>query len=250
MKGYEGNKALLPLIPEKGPYGGTRPMLLEILKNLPKGPKGVVVHHHKDAVIAATKGLKVSYWEQHDLNGTGGALLAARGFIETELFDHLIVTMGDVPLVKTETYLNLTDKLAHDHLTVLGFRPESKKRYGVLETDGDQVKRIIEWESRHRRSTARRNRLRICNSGIYAFRKSILNQTLSMLASTPHLVTKTVHGKASPVKEYFITDAVQYLHEAGFKVGYLMTERPEEVMGVDDSEALKNAQAIFRSASL
>ncbi|MFP3912236.1 MAG: NTP transferase domain-containing protein [Desulfobacteraceae bacterium] len=250
MKGYEGNKTLLPLIPEGGPYTGTRPILLEILGNLPSGPKGVVVHHHKEAVMAATRGLGISYWEQPVLNGTGGALLAARPFLENQNFDHLLVTMGDVPLVRPETYLGLVQKLDHHHVTLLGFRTESKKRYGLLVTEGEQVKRIIEWEYWHRLPSAQQDRLQICNSGIYAFRKAILHQALSVLASTPHEVPKTIHGEVCRVKEYFITDLIQYLHESGHKVGYLVTDRPEEVMGVDDPQALKKAQEIFRNHPL
>ncbi|MFO7986849.1 MAG: NTP transferase domain-containing protein [Desulfatiglandaceae bacterium] len=250
MKGYEGNKTLLPLLPENGPYAGAHPILLEILKNLPSGPKGVVVHHHKEAVIAATHGLRISYWEQPVLNGTGGALLAARPFLENETFDHLLVTMGDVPFIRPETYLRLVQKLDHDDLSLLGFRTASRKRYGLLDTQGEEVKQIIEWEYWHRLSTAEQDRLQVCNSGIYAFRKAVLNQALSALASRPHFVTKTIHGEVCRVKEYFITDLIQYLHESGRRVGYLVADDSAEVMGVDDLQSLKKAQEIFRNSTL
>ena len=246
MKGYEGNKALLPLIPENDPFTGTHPILLEILQNLPKGPKGVIVHHRKADVMAATENLRVSFVEQPVLNGTGGALLAARPFLETTDFDHLVVTMGDVPLVRQETYDALIQALSRNDLMVLGFRPDAKKRYGVLETDGKQVTRIIEWEYWHQMPQSRQNSLCICNAGIYALRKEILGQTFSLLAAKPHQVTKTVNGRTCQVEEYFITDLIEPLHQSGRSVGFRVTGTPQEVMGVDTPDALMKAQQIFQ----
>ena len=99
MKGYIGNKTLLPLKPGKTAYEGTYPIIYNILSNLPPGPRVVIVNHAKEDVIAATKDLGVTIREQPELNGTGGALLAAAPFLETVTCDTLIITMGDVPLV-------------------------------------------------------------------------------------------------------------------------------------------------------
>jgi bifunctional N-acetylglucosamine-1-phosphate-uridyltransferase/glucosamine-1-phosphate-acetyltransferase GlmU-like protein len=55
------------------------------------------------------------------------------------------------------------------------------------------------------------------------------------------------HGKTIEVKEYFITDLVEYMHEDGVQVGYVMAEDEQEVMGVDDFDALLKAQEIFRA---
>ncbi len=246
MKGYEGNKTLLPLIPENDPFKGTHPILFEILQNLPPGPKGVVVHHCKADVTAATRNMEVDYVEQPVLNGTGGALLAARPFLEATDFDHLVITMGDVPLVKRETYEGLIQGLSGKDVMVLGFRPDAKKRYGLLETAGNEVTRIIEWEYWHRLPKSRQNSLRVCNSGIYAIRKEILDETLSLLASRPHQVTKTINGRTCRVEEYFITDLIETLHQSGRFVGFRVTDMPEEVMGVDTPEALIKAQQAFQ----
>lgn len=248
MEGYEGNKTLLPLIPENGPYQGAHPILIEILQSLPPGPKGVVVHYRKADVMAATSGLGVSYCEQPELNGTGGALLAARPFLEKANVDHFLIAMGDVPFVKRETYETLLRTLIPHHLTVLGFRPESKGRYGLLETDGKEVKRIIEWEYWHRMAKDRQNTLSICNSGIYALRKEVLYQILEVLASTPHRVRKTIDGRVCHVEEYFITDVIEPLHQSGRSVGFLVADSPEEVMGIDTPQALKKAQRIFQES--
>ena len=107
MKGYEGNKTLLPLVPGASVYEGEQPILLYLMQNLPKGSKAIIVNHCKQDVMAATGHLEVSYCEQPALNGTGGAILAAQSFIAGQPVDSIIITMGDVPFVGSGTYDNL-----------------------------------------------------------------------------------------------------------------------------------------------
>jgi len=250
MKGYNGNKTLLPLLPEKSFYEGHHPILFHILANLPPGIKAVVVNHKKDDVIKATRDLDLTYHEQPELNGTGGALLAALTFLETGDYDRLIVTMGDVPFVKRKTYMELVRCLKDHALIVLGFRPKSRKQYGVIETDGNQVKKITEWKYWKKYPEKRQQELQICNSGVYAAKKEALLRYLPVLASKPHLVEKEVNGRLSSVKEYFITDLIEYMHGDGLSVGYILAEDEEEVMGIDDLAALTRAQEIYESENI
>ena len=244
MKAYEGSKTLLPLDPQTSPYQGNNPILLEILGNLPTGPKAVVINHRKEDIIYATQGLGLSYLEQPVLNGTGGALLAAREFLEGSQFSHLIITMGDVPLVRRSTYMGMVENLKQKSLSVLGFIPEDKKQYGVLEVDGSRVLKITEWKYWKDYPKSRQQELRVCNSGIYAVNRDILLHYLPILASRPHKVHKKINGVMSEVKEFFITDLVEYMCEDGLSVGYIIGEE-DEVMGVDDLSALKKAQGLF-----
>ena len=246
MKEFEGNKTLLPLVPEKSPYEGSLPILLEILNNLPPGPKALVVNYKKDTVMEATRGLDLAYCEQLVLNGTGGALLAARGFLEKQDNEQLIITMGDVPLVKKATYRALLKDLNDKGLVVLGFRPQSKKQYGVLEIHGDQVQKIIEWKYWKTFSEEKQKTFEICNSGIYAARKDVLLRYLPVLASRPHRIRKEINGKLAEIEEFFITDLVEYMSDDGLSVGCTLAGNEEEVMGVDDLPALLKAQNIFK----
>ena len=93
MGGFSGNKTLLPLRPGSIPFEGEYPIILEVIRNLPRGPKALVIHHRKDEVIAVTCNLGVSYYEQPVLNGTGGALIAAEDFLDQTGQEHLIITM-------------------------------------------------------------------------------------------------------------------------------------------------------------
>jgi len=245
MKGFEGNKTLLPLVPAGTVFQGERPILLHILQSLPPGPKAVVVNHKKDEVLEATRSLGLSYCEQPVLNGTGGALLAAADFIQTVDSDGLIITMGDVPLVRTRTYLRLVESLQSHPLTVLGFRPSDKRQYGVLDWDGARVKRIAEWKYWSAFPKETQDRMEICNSGIYAARRKEIIPYLDLLSRRPHIVSKERDGKVVQLEEYFITDLVEFLDHEGKSVGCIVAEDEEEVMGVDDVSALLRAQEEF-----
>ena len=246
MKGFEGNKTLLPLIPGESPLEGRDPILLNIIKNLPVGPKAIVVHHREKAVRDATAGLGMTYCRQPVLNGTGGALLAAKDFLRAIGCDRIIVTMGDIPLVRSAAYSSLVRELETVDLAVLGFKPAEKKQYGVLEMVEDRVKRIIEWKYWKDLPEEVRMAHTVCNSGIYAARKKTLLKYLDIMASKPHIVRKEINGRWARVEEVFITDLVALLCGDGLGVSCVMAEDEREVMGVDDLPALKAAQSVYR----
>jgi bifunctional N-acetylglucosamine-1-phosphate-uridyltransferase/glucosamine-1-phosphate-acetyltransferase GlmU-like protein len=112
MEGFRGNKTLLPLVEGSSVFHGSHPILLQILNQLPPGPKALVVHHKKEELLEATHSFGLTYCEQPFLNGTGGALLAARQFLSAHGDSQVIITMGDVPFVRTETYDNLIKALS------------------------------------------------------------------------------------------------------------------------------------------
>jgi len=245
MQGYRGAKTLLPLIPTDSPYSGKRPIILHIIDNLPPGPKAVVVNHRKEDVQKVTQHLDVVYCEQPVLNGTGGALLAARPFLEHQVCETLLITMGDVPFVAPGTYKALLSALDSHDLVVLGFKPEDKKQYGVLEIEENQVRRIVEWKYWKDFPEEKQRILPVCNSGIYAAKRVSLLQSLSVLASNPHVVQKEINGVVCDQEEFFITDLVEYLLRGGQSVGYIVARNEDEVMGVDDLSALQKAQKIY-----
>ena len=195
MTGYGGNKTLLPLVPNGDDvFQGDHPILISILYKLPRGPKALVVNHKKEDVIKATDSFGIAYYEQPELNGTGGAILAAMDFIKNEEYDYLLVTMGDTPLVKASTFTELVNTLSDCHISVLGFCPEDKKKYGILVTEGSNVKKIVEWEYWNKYSVAEQERLNICNGGIYAIKKDVLLKYLELLSGQPHIVIKERNG--------------------------------------------------------
>jgi bifunctional UDP-N-acetylglucosamine pyrophosphorylase / glucosamine-1-phosphate N-acetyltransferase len=245
MKGFSGNKVLLPLIPESDSFRGRHPIIVEIIGNLPPGSKALVVHHRSEDVIRATRGLDVSYCDQPVPNGTGGALIAAKDFLEGIDYDHLIITMGDVPFVKRNTYEGLISSLDDRDFVILGFKPTERAQYGLIEIQEEEVKRITEWRYWREYPSERQVRFEVFNAGIYAARKQSLLCCIRELEKRPHLVQKERDGRMVTVEEYFITDLVELMANDGLRVGFTMTEHEEEVMGIDTVEDLMAAQRLF-----
>jgi bifunctional UDP-N-acetylglucosamine pyrophosphorylase/glucosamine-1-phosphate N-acetyltransferase len=246
MKGYAGNKTLLPLIPGASLFEGRQPLLLQLMQSLPSGPKALVVNHCKADVMQATRDLGVAYCEQPRLNGTGGAILAAGDFIAaSETCDRFIITMGDVPFVKPETYTRLVQSLDGNDMVILGFCPADKKQYGVLEIEARKVQKITEWKYWREYPEKIQKTLTICNSGIYAVTREALRTYLPVLASRPQIVHKEINGQMTAIEEFFITDLVEYMVKDGKSVGYPVAADEIETMGIDDADALEKAQALY-----
>lgn len=185
MKGYTGNKTVLPLVPETSLFDGQKPIIRHLFEQLPGGPKAVIVNHCKADVMHHTADTEAVYIDQPVLNGTGGAILAATEFLETTPAAHVVITMGDVPFVRQSTYARLVAGLDACDLMILGFAPADKKQYGILEIEGGQVKKITEWKYWRDYPADRQAALTVCNSGIYAVRRKTLAHYLPILAPAP-----------------------------------------------------------------
>jgi bifunctional UDP-N-acetylglucosamine pyrophosphorylase/glucosamine-1-phosphate N-acetyltransferase len=245
MQGYEGNKTLLPLEPGSSIFEGRHPIIMNLMKNLPAGPRALIVNHCKDQVMETTRDTGVVYCEQPVLNGTGGAILATADFLAAHHVPHVIITMGDVPFVRKNTYETLVDGLGSHDLMVLGFLPDDRKQYGVLEIEKGRVRKITEWKFWKDYPPQRQALLKVCNSGIYAVRKSELARYLPILASRPQIVQKQVNGRMMDIEEYFFTDLIEFMVKDGKRVGFHVVADEFETMGVDDAAALEKAQAIY-----
>jgi bifunctional UDP-N-acetylglucosamine pyrophosphorylase/glucosamine-1-phosphate N-acetyltransferase len=184
----------------------------------------------------------LTYIDQPVTNGTGGALLAARDFLSGTREQRVIITMGDVPLVKKATYGRLLEALEGKAMVVLGFSPRDHGRYGALEANGDRVLKITEWEYWKEYPPEQQAALTVFNSGIYAADLPLLFGYLDKLEANPHKVKKKREGHMVLVEEFFITDLVEFMNNDGLAVSYVIAAEEEEVMGVDNPEALRKVQ--------
>lgn len=254
MVGYSSCKALLPLIPSgHSIYEGDRPFILEILDQLPQGPKAIVIHHDGENVKRVVKQYLVPdrhpvfIW-QPELNGTGGAVLAARDFLHGVSSTSCLITMADVPLIRSSTYKKLVNEVNEAEIagSLLAFRARDKAQYGCLVVTGNRVKDIVEWKYWKDFDPERQKALELCNAGVYVFRRDILLELLPDLAKKPHIVQKTVKGRTIILKELFLTDIVALMVQKNLTVTFIEADE-NEVMGIDTPEQLKIAQEIYRA---
>jgi bifunctional UDP-N-acetylglucosamine pyrophosphorylase/glucosamine-1-phosphate N-acetyltransferase len=249
MTGYSGNKTLLPLVPEKSRYEGSHPLLREVLDNLPEGPRGIVVNHRAQEVKSVFDQPGIDFIFQPETNGTGGALLAARSFLQGCGTDRVIITMGDVPLIRSATYTELLGRLDKWDLVILGFECRDRGQYGMIETEGERITGIVEWKYWKDFPPERQDRLKYCNAGVYAARRSVLAGYLDRMEARPHEVKKQRDGQWISIKEYFLTDLIEMMNEDGLPPGMVCAPQ-EEVTGVDTPESLEAVQRLYAQRNI
>jgi bifunctional UDP-N-acetylglucosamine pyrophosphorylase/glucosamine-1-phosphate N-acetyltransferase len=126
--------------------------------------------------------------------GTGHAVDQARAALDD--FDGTVIVLyGDCPLIQPRTLEELTATLSTAAVSVLGFEAENPARYGRLITDGDRLKRIVEFKD----ATPAERAVRLCNSGVMAASAELLFDLLSEIDAnnaSGELYLTDVIGKA------------------------------------------------------
>jgi bifunctional UDP-N-acetylglucosamine pyrophosphorylase/glucosamine-1-phosphate N-acetyltransferase len=221
-----------------------RAMLLHILDAIAVVKAGravVVVGHGAERVTKklSEQGppeLVIDFVEQPVQRGTGDAALVALTAFPTEDLDDgdILVLPGDTPLVRPETLAALvashrdTDAAA----TLLTAELPDPTGYGrVVRDRDDRVKYIVEEAD----ATAEERAVSEVATSVYCFRKGLLAPALRRLS--PENVKH----------EYYLTDVVQVLSEAGYQIGCVPAADAVEVMGVNDRVQLAVAEAQLRN---
>lgn len=152
----------------------------------------IVVGHHKEQLMSHLgeryKGVSITYVEQKEQNGTGGALLAAEGLLQ----EKFIVMNGDDIFSKNDI-----EKCINKKNCILVKEVEDLHRFGEVIIQDEKVIDIIEKpEKKHG----------YANTGLYVLSKEIFNHTLEV----------------SPRGELEIIDYIKYLSG---KIEYVVVEK-------------------------
>jgi bifunctional UDP-N-acetylglucosamine pyrophosphorylase/glucosamine-1-phosphate N-acetyltransferase len=201
----------------------------------------VVVGHGGDVVVKklqeSVTDVRLEFVEQRAQRGTGDAVAVGLTGLPDDLDDvdegHVVILPGDVPLLRPDTVgaLVLEHRLSGAAATVLTARMEDPTGYGRIVRDRDgRVRRIVE----HRDANEAEREIDEVNTGIYAFRRSLLPAALRRL--TPD----------NSQGELYITDVVEVLADAGHPVVSVMASDPTETQGVNDRAQLAVVEAELR----
>ncbi|HSL57582.1 MAG TPA: sugar phosphate nucleotidyltransferase [Acidimicrobiales bacterium] len=182
--------------------------------------------------------IALDFVEQRRQLGTGdAAAVGLTAFSDDELDDHadgdVLVLPGDTPLLRAETIAGL---VAHHRAsgaaaTVLTARFADPTGYGrVVRGRDDRVARIVE----QRDATPDELAIDEINTGIYCFRQGLLAPALRRISP------ENAQG------EYYLTDVVAVLHDAGHRVESFVAPDPDETHGVNDRAQLAAAEAALR----
>lgn len=216
------------------PIGG-RPLIDSVLDTARVGGVNrlcVVIGSGADKVRAhlgkAAPGAQV--FEQRERLGTAHAALAAREAL-TEHQGPVLVLFGDTPLVRPTTISSLTERLsAGADIALLGFATDEPTGYGRLIIRDGRLVAIVEEKDADDATKA----IRLCNSGIMAFRSGLLPELLEAI------------GNSNAKGEYYLTDAIAVGTAQGLRAEAVIGNDEGEFVGINDRAQLAAAEAIFQ----
>jgi bifunctional UDP-N-acetylglucosamine pyrophosphorylase/glucosamine-1-phosphate N-acetyltransferase len=219
-----------------------RPMVIHVLAAAADldPQRAVVVVGHGAARVTKAVGeqhaasLTVDFVEQEVQRGTGDAVLVGlTAFPDDDDDGDILVIPGDTPLLRTATLATLVEahRSAGAAATVLTARLADPTGYGrVIRDKGGRVARIVEEAD----ATGEERAVDEINTSIYVFRRSVLAPALRRVSPD------NVQG------EYYLTDIVAVLHDAGYPVISHEVEDPVEISGVNDRVQLAAAETALR----
>ncbi len=192
-----------------------------------------VIGHHRDQVqpeveaIANALDTPVVTAIQEEQNGTGHAVQCGMNAL-TDFTGTVVVTSGDVPLLRSETLCGLVD--AHTAsptaVTVLSVDMADPTGYGrIVRTATGEVTSIVEQKDGDAETLA----ITEINTGVFAFDATVLRESLS------ELKTDNAQG------ELYLTDVLGIARSHGHPVCAFKAADPRELAGVNDRVQLAEA---------
>ena len=218
-------------------------MVLHVLDALGELPleKVVAVVGHGGERIAKTLAdhapeRMITFVEQREQRGSGdAALVALTAFSDDDDGDDgdVLLLPCDTPLLRPNTLAALVraHRQADAAATILTAILPNPAGYGrVVRGKDERVARVVE----DRDATDEEREIDEINTSIYCFRRSLLAPALRRLSP------ENAQG------EYYLTDVVAVLYEAGYNVVSMVAADPMETAGVNDRAQLAAAEAELR----
>lgn len=190
----------------------------------------VVVGHEAGLVEESCQRAGLDFVLQEPQLGTGHAVQVAVDSLRKGGF--CVVLAGDVPLLRSSTLQSLIDGTVSSGAAavVLTCVVEDAGAYGrVVKDDSGQVLRIVEAKDADEAELA----IGEYNTGVFCFRTDLMIEALGSLT------TDNQQG------EYYLTDTVAYLVNAGQRVAAVATHDPGEVVGINTVDELAAAENIL-----
>ena len=186
--------------------------------------------------VQAEIGAAAEFVLQAEQLGTGHAMMQVQpvlaGFSGT-----ILLLCGDTPLLTGQALLDLV--AAHQQsgaaATVLTAKPADATGYGrILRDESGQVLGIVEQKD----ATAEQKQIGEINTGIYCFEAAPLFAALAGLTCN------------NAQKEYYLTDVLAILAQAGQQVGAVEVADFQETLGINSRLQLAEAEKILRQRKL
>ncbi|HUP49486.1 MAG TPA: bifunctional UDP-N-acetylglucosamine diphosphorylase/glucosamine-1-phosphate N-acetyltransferase GlmU [Thermoanaerobaculia bacterium] len=193
-------------------------------------PPVMVIGHQREEVRRSV-GDRARYAIQEQQLGTGHAVLKAAEVLGRDGMTRkkVLILSGDVPLTRPETLVRLLDEheRSRNALTLLTMKLTDPGLYGrIVRDDSGAVLRIVEAKD----AGDEEKRIDEVNAGIYVFDGEPLFDNLRNLSN------RNAQG------EYYLTDLLGALRDAGQKVGSMLAADPAEALGVNSRAELATVE--------
>lgn len=174
---------------------------------------------------------------QKKLLGSGDAVAAAKRYLKSAAGD-VIVTCGDAPLIRPDTFRRLIAKhrSSGSSVTVLTAKVKDPSEYGRIVRDSSgKVLNITE----HKDSSERERAIDEINAGTYCFKSADLFAALEKV--------RPDNNKG----EYYLTDTVSIIRSEMLKpVGSVLAEDESEIIGINTRMDLAEASMKLKDTVL
>ncbi len=192
----------------------------------------VVVGHQAEQVEAVLAPRGVQFVRQTEQKGTGHAVMICRDASASQS-GLVVVLYGDCPLLTSATLEALIQEQADSSAaaTVITTELADPAGYGriVFGTNG-AIQQIVEQKA----ATSEQLAIRFINSGIYCFRADLLWKHIAEISPD------------NPAHEYYLTDIVAILTNAGHTVRAMKVADSQQLLGINTRAELAQVDKIFR----
>lgn len=194
--------------------------------------KSYIVIGHGAEKVKEVLGNEHQYAVQEPQLGTGHCVMQAIPQIPDDT-DGVLVVCGDTPLLKSETLKMLKDNFVKTGAacTILTAIMENPTGYGrIIRDDDNNIIAIVEEKD----ANEQQKQIKEVNTGTYFFNYQLLKEALD------NITNDNAQG------EYYLTDTLSYLNQKGFSISGIISDDPDETMGVNDRMQLAKAEKLLR----
>ena len=192
----------------------------------------LVVGHQAESVKERFAAPDLEFITQEKQLGTGHALQIAKQQLKGCSSSHLLVLVGDIPLIRAETLQAFLESHAKHRASgsVLSMRIENPKGYGRVLRRGKTFFGIVE----EKVCTPAQKKTKEVNSGILCFNRAKLVAHIDELSDR------------NPQKAYLLPDLLRVFRRKRLKISAYTTPDPDEVAGVNDRAELAGIEKRIR----